>query len=142
MPLNGITVVLTGTKEKYPGISISWVTLVEKDHIVISIPKNSETTKNLLSNKQFSVNILGIGQEEIAKQFGGKNSVSSNPKDKNLIKFTDNGVPILNNCCSNYICNIYLINEIKDQISVIGSIIECNKTNKKPLIYNKVDYIE
>jgi len=142
MPLNGITVVLTGTKEKYYGMSIAWVTLVEKEHILISIPKNTEATNNLLLNKQFSVNILSNEQKETAKQFGGKEAVKPNYINENIIKFTDNGLPIFNKCCSCYMCDIYLINEIKDQIVVIGSIIESIKTNKKQLIFNKADYFE
>ncbi len=142
MPLNGISVVLTGTKEKYYGMSIAWTTLVEKSHILISIPKNTDATNFLLLNKQFSVNILTNEQKEIAKQFGGEKSIKPNSINENIMKFSNNGLPIINNCCSNYMCSIYLTNEIEEQIVVIGSIIESINTNKKPLMFNKADYFE
>ncbi len=142
MPLNGITVVLTGTKENYSGMSIAWTTLVEKHHILISIPRDSITTTNLLLNKRFSVNILSTEQEEIAKQFGGNKSKKPNKINETIIAFTNSGLPIIENCCSNYICRIHLTNEINDQIVVIGSIIETIKNNKKPLMFNKSNYFE
>ncbi len=73
MYTNGISIILTGSNDDYKGMAIAWVSQVEKAHLVIALPKGSEATDLLLKRKAFSVNELGVGQENLAREFGGKN---------------------------------------------------------------------
>ena len=142
MLLNGITVVLEGSEEKYSGMSISWATLVEKDYLVISAPKAAITTNAILKNKIFSVNVLSVGQEGIAKQFGGHTLVKSDEINKQILIFNKNKPPVLEGCCSIYICKSSEIKKINKQIVIIGKIIEHKQNSSKPLIYDKGAYFD
>ncbi len=143
MIINGVSVVLTWneTKVEAEGMSISWLTFVEKDHVMISIPDRSVCTKLLCSNKEFSINVLYQGQENVAKYFGG-NSVSK-PKalKNNFVKKLENGFPALEYCCGTYFCLIHKVVQLNEQVVVIGKIYgHLTNTDKKPLTYNKNHY--
>ncbi len=142
MLLNGITVVLEGSEKKYSGMSISWATLVEKNYLVISAPTAATTTSTILKNKIFSVNVLSVGQEDIAKQFGGHASLQSDRIDKKLIKFNKNKPPVLESCCSIYICKLSEIKEINKQVVIIGKIIDYKQSGSEPLKYDKGAYFD
>jgi flavin reductase (DIM6/NTAB) family NADH-FMN oxidoreductase RutF len=138
---NGITVVLTGTEIEYSGMTISWITMIETDHLVMSLPKNTKATTQLLENKIFSVSELTEGQEDIAKQFDGKKCNMDNLVDKSSIKYDQSGLPIIFNCCSNAICDVIFTHEVNQQILIAGKITKVMANNElKPLIYNKSDY--
>jgi flavin reductase (DIM6/NTAB) family NADH-FMN oxidoreductase RutF len=122
-------------------MTISWITMIETNHLVMSVPKNAKATTQLLKNKTFSVSELTEGQEDIAKQFGGKKCNMDNLVDKSSIKYDQSGLPIIFNCCSNAICEVIFVNEVNQQIIVTGLITKVISNNElKPLIYNKSDY--
>ena len=138
---NGITVVLTGTETEFAGMTISWITMIETNHLVMSLPKNAKATTQLLENKKFSVSELSEGQENIAKQFGGKKCNMENLVDKTSIKYDEAGLPIIFNCCSNAICDVIFTHEVNQQTLVAGKITKVMANNElKPLIYNKSLY--
>ena len=68
MFVNGVSVVLVGESESVIGMSVVWATQTEKSHIVISLPKNADSTESLLEVRK---NIFDGNQEEIAAKYGG-----------------------------------------------------------------------
>jgi flavin reductase (DIM6/NTAB) family NADH-FMN oxidoreductase RutF len=141
MSINGVSIILTGTNDDYQGMAIAWVSQVEKEHLIISVPKGSTATNLLLQREMFSVNELGIGQDDLARQFGGKNCTIGNSANLSNINATEYNLPILSNCCSSTICKVLYVNEINEQIVVTAKVINSVKQlDLDPLIFNKSDY--
>ncbi|NQZ22693.1 MAG: flavin reductase [Colwellia sp.] len=141
MFINGISIILTGTNDDYKGMAIAWVSQVEKEHLIVSVPKGAQATNLLLERKMFSVNELGLGQENLALQFGGKNChrdlISIIPQ----IKGTEHNLPILLNCCSSSICSVQSLGEINEQVVITAKIISTTKGIDMPsLVFNKATY--
>jgi len=138
---NGVSIILTGSNDDYHGMAIAWVSQVEKEHLIISIPKGSTTSNLLLEQKKFSVNELAVGQEDLARQFGGKNC--QNKPISNLVKIkpTDYNLPIILNCGTSTVCEVLTVSEINQQMVVTAKIIY-SQTNLDflPLIFDKSAY--
>lgn len=140
---NGVSIIITGTNDDYKGMAIAWVSQVEKAHVVISIPKGSVASDLLLQRQMFSINELGLGQEELARQFGGKNCHEKPTPDLAEIKFTEHNLPIIVNCCSSTICNVLTTVEINEQVVVTAKIISTqNNLDLPPLIFDKAVYFK
>jgi len=145
MFVNGVSIILTGSKKEASGMAIAWVSQVEKSHLVISVPKNCDATNVLMKHGTFSVNELGLGQEGIARAFGGKNctkdSVQNSTHTEINITETQCGLPMLSECRKSVICKTVLVNEIKEQVIITAEILETiNKADMSPMIFIKSDF--
>lgn len=140
---NGVSVVFSGTNENYKGMTIAWASLVEKSHLIVSLPKKSEATQQLLKNEKFSINILESSQEGIAKYFGGSHCIKSETPDSGQLESTQYDLPILLNCCRSIICGVVQVNEVNDNVVVIANVIDViNDSDNKPLIFDLAVYFE
>ncbi len=140
---NGVCIILTGTNDDYKGMSIAWVSQVEKEHLIISVPKGAEATNLIISRNMFSVNELGIGQESIARQFGGKNCDRKLMSALAQIKPTEHNLPIIVNCCSSTICSVKSVVNINEQVVITAKIINTqNGLDVSPLIFDKSAYFK
>lgn len=143
MFINGVCIILTGSNDAFKGMAIAWVSQVEKEHLVISIPKNAEATRLLRKRKMFSVNQLGVGQENLARQFGGENCELKPAHSQATIKSTEHNLPILLNCCLSTICSVINEIEINEQLVVTAKIVsKQNNLAMQPLVFNKADYFK
>jgi flavin reductase (DIM6/NTAB) family NADH-FMN oxidoreductase RutF len=143
MFINGVSIILTGTNDDYKGMAIAWVSQVEKEHLIVSVPKGSHATNLLLERKMFSVNELGLGQENLALQFGGKNCFQETITTLPQIKPTEHNLPILLNCCSSSICSVRSVVEINEQVVITAKIISTKKGLDMPsLVFNKAVYFK
>lgn len=140
---NGVSIILTGTNDDYKGMAIAWVSQVEKEHLIISIPKGAEATELLLKREKFSVNELGLGQEDLAREFGGKNCEHDITSSLAKIEPTEHDLPIIINCCSSTICDVLKIVEINEQIIITAKIINVqNNLDLQALVFNKAVYFK
>ncbi|WP_028470734.1 flavin reductase [Neptunomonas japonica] len=140
---NGVSIILTGTNDDYKGMAIAWVSQVEKEHLIISIPKGAKATNLLLKRKAFSVNELGLGQEDLAREFGGKNCEHKPNASLAKINSTEHNLPIILNCCSSTICRTLNVVEINEQVVITAEIISSeNHLGIQPLIFNKAVYFK
>jgi flavin reductase (DIM6/NTAB) family NADH-FMN oxidoreductase RutF len=140
---NGVSVILTGTNDEYKGMAIAWVSQVEKEHLIISIPKGAKATDLLLKRKMFSVNELGLGQEDLAREFGGKDCENQTMFTIAKTQSTEYNLPIISNCCSSSICSVLNITEINEQIIITARIINVqNNLELQPLIFDKAVYFK
>jgi len=140
---NGVYIVLTGTNDDYQGMSIAWVSQIEKDHLIISAPKGAQATNLLLKREMFSVNELGVGQEDLARQFGGKQCDRQVQSNIANIEPTDHNLPIIVNCSSSTICSVTSAIEIKEQVVITAKMINSQyASDMLPLIFNKAEYFK
>jgi flavin reductase (DIM6/NTAB) family NADH-FMN oxidoreductase RutF len=139
---NGVSIILTGTNDDYQGMAIAWVCQVEKEHLIISIPKGAEATKLLLQRAMFSVNELGVGQENLAREFGGKNCENKPSSSLANITTKDN-IPTISNCCSSTICRVVSHEVINEQVVITAYIMKSqNNVDLPPLIFDKSVYFK
>jgi len=140
---NGVSIILTGTKDNYNGMAIAWVSQVEKEHLILSIPKGSLGTTLLLTRAIFSVNELGIGQENLAREFGGQQCENKPTSSLATIEATTEGVPIIVNCCSSTLCRVLSHVEINEQIVITAKILKAqHNLNLQPLVFDKSVYFK
>ena len=122
-------------------MAIAWVSQVEKEHLVISIPKGSEATNVLLQREMFSVNELGVGQESLAKEFGGKNCQKALSPEKAKVVATDYDLPMLTNCCLTAFCKTINVQEINEQVLITAKIIDTiSGINMESMVFKKSDF--
>ncbi len=140
---NGVSIILTGTNDEYKGMAIAWISQVEKEHLIISIPKGAEATNLLLKREAFSVNELGIGQEDLAREFGGKSCKHKPITSLAKINSTDYDLPIILNCRSSTICSTLNVVEINEQVVITAEIISSQShLDLQPLVFNKAVYFK
>ena len=140
---NGVSIILTGTNDDYKGMAIAWVSQIEKEHLIISIPKGAEATNLLLKREAFSVNELGLGQEDLAREFGGNNCEHKPTASLATINATEHDLPIILNCCSSSICSTLNVLEINEQVVITAKIISSQKhLGLKPLVFDKAVYFK
>ncbi len=140
---NGVSIILTGTNDDYRGMTIAWVSQVEKEHLIISVPKDAEATNLLIKREVFSVNELGVGQEDLAREFGGKNCEHNQTESLADINSTAHNLPIILNCCSSTICSTLNVVEVNEQVLITAKIISSqNHLDIQPLIFNKAVYFK
>ncbi len=138
---NGVCIILSGTNENYLGMSIAWLSQIEKEHVIVSVPKGAEATNLLLNRKMFSVNELGLGQEDMAREFGGKNCHNKAASRLAKIESTEHNLPIILNCCSSSICRVINVVELNEQVVITAKIIVSQiGLDMQPLIFNKAVY--
>ncbi|WP_205695410.1 flavin reductase, partial [Corallincola luteus] len=106
MFVNGVGVVLCGSAEDYVGMSIAWLTKVEKDHVLISVPKGALGTEKLLEEGRFTLSLLAETQTEIARQFGGSKQKVVVEKDQTFLFSTDWGTPAVGECSGVFLCEV------------------------------------
>ncbi len=139
--INCVTVVFAGSGTEVEGMAISWISQMESEHLMLSVPINAKATSRLLLSKKFSVNVLGQGQEEVAKIYGGtkcKKAVNSN---ECAIKILKDGAPALAECCSTIFCKVISTIEIGEQVLILGKMLRIvSKDNCIPLVYEKSSY--
>jgi len=140
---NGVSIILTGTSVDYKGMAIAWVSQVEKEHLILSIPKGTEATNLLIKRAMFSVNELGVGQEDLAREFGGKNCENKPASSHADITATKEDIPIILNSCSSTICRVLNHVEINEQVVVTALILKTQQNlNLQPLVFNKAVYFK
>jgi len=105
MILNGITVVLCGHQGDVKGATIAWATKVERNHILVSLPVDAALTESVISNKKYSVNVLGQDQSKIARQYGGTKQSRSLPKIDSDLDYDLWPTPTIKNCRASFLCS-------------------------------------
>ncbi len=134
-------VVLCGTQEDFFGMSIAWLTKVEKEHVLVSLPRGALGTQKALVDKRFTLNLLAESQIEIARQFGGSKQKKLVDKSHAVIVNTEWGIPAIRDCCSTYLCKVASAQELNEQMLVIAKIFACiDKGKSTPLTYKQSDF--
>ncbi|TAA48416.1 flavin reductase [Corallincola spongiicola] len=141
MFVNGVGVVLCGSAEDYVGMSIAWLTKVEKDHVLISVPKGALGTEKLLEEGRFTLSLLAETQTEIARQFGGSKQKVVVEKDQTFLFSTDWGTPAVGECSGVFLCEVISSSELNDQVLVIAQLSgPVASTELSPLVFRKSDF--
>lgn len=143
MLVNGVNVVLSGSESNYSGAALAWVTKVEREYVVLSLPLNSEIAQVIEKGKSFSISALNQNQADVARQYGGAKQISQLPKNSADLDFETTSQPIVREASGWFICQVVETKVLNEQLLVIASILESKFDSKsEPLIYDHGAFFE
>jgi flavin reductase (DIM6/NTAB) family NADH-FMN oxidoreductase RutF len=139
--LNNVNVVLCGDAECFSGASIAWGTKVEKNHALVSLPRNAAVTKCISESSIFTISVLSSEQSNIARQYGGKMQSDQRPIETGDLVFIPWAVPVVKNACAQLLCHVRHRIPVDEQVIVIAKIVESDASDRlKPLVYDHSHY--
>lgn len=135
--VNGINVVLCGNADRFQGASIAWGTKVERDHVMVSLPRHAAVTDCIRGSGVFTVSVLASGQSDIARQYGGKMQSDQLKIDISALDFAQWGIPVVKNACAQLRCTVKHTLIIEEQELVIAKILDVAASERiAPLLYD------
>jgi flavin reductase (DIM6/NTAB) family NADH-FMN oxidoreductase RutF len=141
MFVNGITVVLCGDAESFEGASIAWATNVEKNHVMVSLPAGAAVTRAIAARQTFTVSVLGAGQSNIARQYGGSQQLRQVARNDEDLNFEQWETPIVQNSRGSFLCEVAKTISLNKQTIVLGKITDSIFSEEiPPLIYDHSAY--
>lgn len=139
MFLNSVSTVLVGSKSDFDGMSIAWMTQVEREHILFSGPSPAAATKRVIETGTFFVSMLADDQTEVARFFGGRNSKRSALDEVNLIEV--DGHLCVEGVVQSLRCSVVDVRNLGEQVLVTGKIADrVVLSDGLYLGYNRSDY--
>lgn len=134
----GVYVLGVKDEAKVNFMTAAWLTQVSANpkKVLVAVSKNHYTAEMIRHTGKFTVNVLGKGQEELARKFGsssGKNTDKSQGADYEL----KDEQPVLRDTAAYMICTVTRQIEDGDHVLFIGQIKEGRKFDKIPMIYNE-----
>lgn len=141
MLVNGINIILCGNRLQYAGATIAWVTQVEKNHAVVSLPASSAVSQALAKERTFTISALGEGQEAIARQYGGADQLLPEAQVPGELNFDVWETPVIAGSPARWLCEQQRSMDIGEQRVVIARILESRAAESfAPLVYRHDDY--
>lgn len=134
---------LLGVKddEKVNFMTAAWLTQISSSPktILVAVGKNHYTAEMIRNAKQFSVNVLAKGQEELAKKCGsvsGRNTDKSAGMDYEL----EQGVPVVKDTAAVLKCTLEKEIKMGDHVLFAARVEDGCNYGKTPLTYNEKQY--
>lgn len=141
MFLNSVNVIFVGDSKTYLGMAIAWATQVEKNHILVSVPKDADCTSLLLENKEFTVSVLSNSQKNVAIQYGGSQQRTQIDKDLTVVDFSRWRVPVIREAAEAVLCSMVSVQYVESQAIVVGKVLErVVAKGAGSLVYDSSDY--
>ncbi len=140
----GVFVVTSKADNKINGMTAAWVSQVSfrPRLLAVSIAPQRYTYKLIKKSGIFCLNVLGQGQEALAKHFGFKSGRDVD-KFKGIGIFSAfNGSPVLKDAVAYFECRVVATCETGDHVLFIGELIDHRllKEDVPPLIFKWEDY--
>ncbi|MEA2434849.1 MAG: hypothetical protein QOG54_2306 [Actinomycetota bacterium] len=135
----GVTIVTVHSDDGPHGMTASSFAAVslEPPLILVSLEKSSRTRALILEGGTFAVNILGVGQESISREFAtrGDKSFENIPHELGVTR-----APILAGSFAWIECTTKEWIDAGDHDVVIAEVIACDVGEGEPLVYYDRDY--
>lgn len=135
----GVGVVLAGTMSEPVGMSIAWLTRVEREHVVVSLPASARGTARVVADGRFTLSLLAASQEAVARWYGGS-AVASRGSAPALVE-TAWGVAAVGGSLAVYLCRVASVENVGEQRVVTaraeGPVLSAPG---RPLVYRAEDY--
>ena len=136
-------VYILGVKDaaKVNFMTAAWITQVSAspNKVLVAVGQTHFTAEMIRNAGKFTVNVLGEGQEELAKKCGrssGRNTDKSIGVDYEL---TD-GVPVVKDTAATLYCTLDKEITDGDHVLFISTVKEGKKYDKQPLIDDEAEY--
>jgi 3-hydroxy-9,10-secoandrosta-1,3,5(10)-triene-9,17-dione monooxygenase reductase component len=130
----GVTVITTQDGERLAGMTASAVASLslEPPLLLVCISNRLPTHRALEQSRQFGVNVLGEGDDELALRF----AAPAEDKFAGLGVTIDHGVPLLDRAIARFVCDVHECLPGGDHSIFIGAIRHCEHVpSRRPLLY-------
>lgn len=120
--VTGVTVIATHSDKQTLAMTANAITAVSLEPLVLlcCVRNQSGMLPVLLSEKQFSVNVLSAGQDDVSRYYGGQRNGNS-PARWSLYQ---DSTPILIGANASFICDLHATQEVGDHTVVYGAVRE------------------
>lgn len=138
-----VSIVTTDGKAGRFGVTVSAVNSVSAapPMVLACINKRSPAIAAIRENGVFSINMLSVGQDQLADCFAGR------ARDGESYDFAcgefyglSTGAPVLNNATANFDCVLDCVHDAATHAIVIGKVVRAVSTGAGPLAYNERAY--
>ena len=132
----GMYIITSKSDDLLVGCVANSVVQINSDTVAISLNNDNYTTKVILEEKKFAINILPTNTDiELIKTFGFKKSNEVNKFLNVSYKLVDD-VPIINNTCGYIICTFNNMVKTNTHTIILGKIINMQVTSElEPMTY-------
>lgn len=125
----GMYIISSKSNDLLVGCTANSVIQINSDTIAISLNNDNYTTKVILEEKKFAINILPTNTDiELIKTFGFKKSNEVNKFADVSYKIVDE-VPVINNTCGYIICTFNNSLKTNTHTIILGKIVNMQETN-------------
>ncbi len=139
----GVTIVTVHETGTPHGMTVNSFTSVSLDPMLamVCLDKGATTTEMLTRTGRFTVNMLSVDQEHLARRF----AESGNERDRfNGVEYTvsEEGTPILDDVLGYVTCTVKDIVEGGDHWIFIGEVVDLGyaENDQRPLLYYRGNY--
>ena len=140
MITTGVYVVFCAGEGGFVGMSMTWVSKIDLNHVMLSFPRKAYGTKCLLESGRFTLSALHEGQMDIGSHYGGKSARKRGAPEGEPLTTDRWDMPVSDGALG------WSLNEVKDfadfnhQKLVYARILEEVPGSGKPLLYRDRDY--
>jgi len=130
----GVTVIATKDGDRLAGMTASAVASLSLDPplLLVCISNRLPTHQALERSRCFGLNVLGEGDEELARRF----ATPAEDKFEGLRVNLDHGVPLLDRAIARFVCDVHERLPGGDHSIFIGAIRHCEHVpGRRPLLY-------
>jgi 3-hydroxy-9,10-secoandrosta-1,3,5(10)-triene-9,17-dione monooxygenase reductase component len=131
----GVTVVTARADGAAGGLTTNAVTSVSIDPLLLLVcfDHESRTLPLVRKSGRFAVNILRVGQEDVARRFASKLPLAE--KFTDIAHREEHGVPLLDGVLAWIVCEVHELRPGGDHEIGIGRVVEMGEGAGEPLVY-------
>ena len=142
--VTGVHVLTAQHQGKINGTTVSWVTPVSYDPLLIMVSLAGVRVSHDLvkSSGLFGLNVLGQGQEEIARHFGLKTARELDKFEGMSYTTSELSLPIIDGAVAFIECRVVDSCRAGEHTLFIGEVVSAKilDESKKPLVFKHSDY--
>jgi flavin reductase (DIM6/NTAB) family NADH-FMN oxidoreductase RutF len=142
LQVSTVTIVTTHDGERRAGLTATSVcSLMDSPpSLLVSLGRGSQSCPMVLSSRRFAVNILQESQADVAKAFArhAADAEAGEQKFRDAGQWTDGpgGVPLLDGCLANLVCNVIESSTMKTHMVFFGLVTAVRfPIDGRPLLY-------
>lgn len=140
---NGVYVVTARWENKLNGMAASWVTRISADPtlVAVAIWHENLTYRFVHGSGAFALNILGEGQQELARWFGRRSGRNVDKFARVPYRLGPTGSPILKEALAYLDCRVIFERAFGDHTLFVGEVVEEGVQHEgAPLVYRHEEY--
>ncbi|HUR86143.1 MAG TPA: flavin reductase family protein [Solirubrobacteraceae bacterium] len=137
----GVTVVTASGPDGPAGLTTNAVTSLSLDPLLLLVcfERNSRTLATVRISKRFAVNILRVGDEDLAEVFASKRV--GREKFERVTHTEAHGVPVLDSALAWIACSLRELHDGGDHVIGIGEVVGIGAGEEgAPLVYHRGRY--
>ena len=140
---NGVYVITANWDGRLNGMAAAWVTRISAEPVLVAVAIWHEnlTYRYVHESGAFAVNILGEGQQELARWFGRRSGRDVDKFARAPYRLGPTGSPILKEALAYLDCSVIFERAFGDHTLFVGEVVEEGVQHEgAPLVYRHEEY--